>query len=130
MTRRSLSGPFMALHLTDGAWQLTTEAAHPVQIHLHIAGSAAADALKDPDLQRLDVEWRDSGVTITLTGSAGAAAFKARTVILHDPKPRLYERLPLAAFDADAQRFWRRVFRLMRIPGGRLLLGVIARRNR
>ncbi|MEA3151612.1 MAG: hypothetical protein QOD56_2551 [Gammaproteobacteria bacterium] len=130
MTRRSVSGPFSAQHLGSGAWQLTTRAANPVQIHLQIAGPAAADALQDPGLQRLDFDWRDSGVAVTLTRAAGTAAFKARTVILHDPKANLYESLPLAGFDADAQRFWKRVFRLMRIPGGRLLLGVMARRNR
>jgi hypothetical protein len=38
--------------------------------------------------------------------------------------------LPLVSFDDKARRFWRRVFRLVRIPGGRHLLGVLARRNR
>jgi hypothetical protein len=130
MTRRSVSGPFSAQHLGNGAWELTTLAANPVQIHLQITGSSAADALQDPGLQRLDFDWRDSGVAVTLNRAVGSVAFKARTVILHDPKARLYESLPLAGFDADAQRFWKRVFRLMRIPGGRLLLGVMARRNR
>ncbi len=34
----------------------------------------------------------------------------------------LYDSLPLVKFDADARRFWRRVFGLVRIPGGRYLL--------
>jgi hypothetical protein len=130
MTQRSVSGPFSAQHQGNGVWQLTAGAPNPVQVHLRVAGPAAADALQDPGLQRLDFDWRHSGVEVTLTRSAGTAAFKARTVILHDPKSRLYESLPLAGFDSSAQRFWKRVFRLMRIPGGRLLLGVIARRNR
>ena len=35
--------------------------------------------------------------------------------------------LPLAQFDQKAKRFWGRVFRLMRIPGGRYLLRFLAR---
>jgi hypothetical protein len=38
--------------------------------------------------------------------------------------------LPLASIDADARRFWRRVFRLVRIPGGRYLLKVLTRARR
>jgi hypothetical protein len=37
----------------------------------------------------------------------------------------LYESLPLVSIDADARRFWRRVFRLVRIPGGRFLLKIL-----
>jgi hypothetical protein len=36
----------------------------------------------------------------------------------------------LADFDARARRFWRRVFVLVRIPGGRRLLGMLARASR
>jgi hypothetical protein len=35
----------------------------------------------------------------------------------------------LAEFDAGARVFWKRVFRLLRIPGGRYLLGWITRRG-
>jgi hypothetical protein len=42
----------------------------------------------------------------------------------------LYEALPLAGFDATARRFWRRVFLLVRLPGGRYLLRLIAQRKR
>jgi hypothetical protein len=53
-----------------------------------------------------------------------------RGAIVHEPLPKLYAELPLAGFDERARRFWRRVFRLVRIPGGRHLLGVLARRPR
>jgi hypothetical protein len=39
----------------------------------------------------------------------------------------LYESLPLVSIDANARRFWRRVFRLVRIPGGRFLLKLLTR---
>jgi len=55
---------------------------------------------------------------------------KTRNAIIHEPLTRLYEGLPLASFDPAARRFWRRVFRLVRIPGGRHLLRFIARRSR
>ena len=45
-------------------------------------------------------------------------------------KGELTEPDPLAGLDEKARRFWRRVFRLVRIPGGRHLLGVLARRSR
>jgi hypothetical protein len=42
----------------------------------------------------------------------------------------LYDSLPLADFDRSAQRFWNRVFRVMRLPGGRFLLRFLARGGR
>jgi hypothetical protein len=44
---------------------------------------------------------------------------------VHEPLQDLYEGLPLASIDADARRFWRRVFRLVRLPGGRYLLRLL-----
>ena len=129
MIRRSVFGPFSAHHLGDGSWRLTTRSPDPVQIHLKLEDSMSAAPLQDPAVQRLDVEWRDSDVVVTVTGATGAAVLKAKTVILHEPRASLYERLPLAPFDAKARRFWTRLFCLMRIPGGRLLLALLARRN-
>ncbi len=68
--------------------------------------------------------------TVMVTGADGVRRFTSESVFIHEPKTRLYDSLPLARFDAAAQRFWKRVFRLIRIPGGRLLLGAIARRRR
>jgi hypothetical protein len=67
---------------------------------------------------------------VRVTGADGIWHFNSDSVFIHTPKTRLYENLPLASFDRDAQRFWKRVFRLIRIPGGRLLLGAITRRRR
>ena len=78
----------------------------------------------------LEFEWRMEGVMVSLTGASGVRHFKSESVVVHTPAMRLYDSLPLASFDAAAQRFWKRVFCLIRIPGGRLLLGVIARRRR
>jgi hypothetical protein len=53
-----------------------------------------------------------------------------QSAIVHQPLARLYDGLPLAEFDSKTRRFWGRVFTLVRIPGGRHLLGVLARRSR
>ena len=81
-------------------------------------------------IAKVAVVWRGDGVEITLTTAKGVRTLRAATAIVHEPMPRLYERLPLTGFDSDARQFWNRVFRLIRIPGGRYLLGFIARRNR
>jgi len=78
----------------------------------------------------LEFEWRTDGVMVRVTGAVGVRRFKSASVFIHTPATRLYDDLPLASFDAGAQRFWKRVFRLIRFPGGRLLLGAIARRRR
>jgi len=51
--------------------------------------------------------------------SGGRRRHRART------GTELYAALPLAQFDRRARRFWRRVFLLVRIPGGRSLLGML-----
>jgi hypothetical protein len=57
-------------------------------------------------------------------------SFRAQSASIQEPQNALYERLPLASFDARAQRFWRRVFLLARLPGGAALLRALARRRR
>jgi hypothetical protein len=130
MNRRTIAGPFLTRNLGNGVWQLTTGAPAPPEIYLQIARSDASRFLQDAGITELDLDWRGDGVTVTLTGANGVSSFEARTAIIHEPKSRLYESLPLASFDSGAKRFWKRVFTLMRIPGGRFLLGVIARRSR
>ncbi len=64
---------------------------------------------------------------LTMTSAEQPRTVRAQSVIVHEPLARLYEALPLVTLDAKARRFWRRVFRLVRIPGGRYLLGALAR---
>ena len=65
---------------------------------------------------------------VTLITDAGPHLLRARVAVAHEPLARLYDTLPLMSFDSQARRFWRRVFFLVRIPGGRRLLGLVARR--
>ena len=67
---------------------------------------------------------------LTLTSASRRRTLHAQSVIVHEPLMRLYETLPLVSLDEKAKRFWRRVFFLVRVPGGRYLLRILARRSR
>lgn len=93
----------------------------------------AADAggvLSTGGILAITVEWGSYGVNITVSSTAGVRQLTADSVIIHQPRPGLYAALPLAGFDAAARRFWRRVFLLMRLPGGRFLLRFITQGKR
>ena len=130
MTRRSFPGPFSATRLESGIWQLTSEDADGARVYLRGAAPEASTRLEGMRITALEFDWRTDGVMVSVTGADGVRHFQSQSAFIHTPATRLYDSLPLAGFDADAQRFWKRVFRLMRIPGGHFLLGVIARRRR
>ncbi len=87
--------------------------------------SAFAAAVSD-----VGIEWQAQGVSLTIMSAGRIVTSTADAVVVHDAVPDLYAALPLAEFDSRARRFWRRVFLLVRIPGGRLLLGMLARLSR
>lgn len=129
MMRRSVAGPFKATSLGSGAWQLTAVPAG-AEILLRGAPADAPEWLRDPRLDALDIEWRADAVRLTSVAGGRARSLTVDSAVIHEPAKGLYEALPLAGFDAGARRFWKRIFRLMRLPGGRFLLGVFARRAR
>ena len=119
------------MNLNSGFWQLNAEAPDGARVYLRGAGPEASKLLTDMCITALEFEWRTEGVMVSLTGAAGVRHFKSESVFIHTPATRLYDSLPLASFDAAAQRFWKRVFRLIRIPGGGLVLGAMdSRRGR
>jgi len=124
-----LSGPFAARSLGKSVWLLTGDAADAPEVLVR-GPRESVGFPPDVLIANVTVTWHEDGVDVTLDSPAGVRSFRAASVIVHEPNGRLYQSLPLAGFDADARRFWRRVFRLIRIPGGRLLLGLIARRRR
>jgi hypothetical protein len=134
MVRRNVSGPFTARSLGTGVWHLAedtpTGTPSGAEIYLQGAGPEASEVLQGASIAMLGVEWHPGGAKLALTVAGGVRYLTIGSAIIHEPKARLYEGLPLASFDTDAKRFWTRVFRLMRIPGGRFLLKFIARRNR
>ncbi len=128
--RRNLPGTFLTRNLGAGAWRLSRSEPAPVDVLLRGADSDAADALRPLDVSDIDIEWRPETVALAMTSGARRRVIKVQGAILHESLAHLYEALPLVSFDDRARRFWRRVFRLVRIPGGRHLLGILARRTR
>jgi hypothetical protein len=128
--RRKLPGTFLTRDLGAGAWRLSRGETEPIDILVSGTESEAADALRSRFVRDIDIEWRAEAVVLSMTSAERRRSVKAQSVIVHEPLPRLYETLPLVTLDAKARLFWRRVFRLVRIPGGRHLLGVLARRTR
>jgi hypothetical protein len=125
--RRNLPGTFLTRRIGDGAWRLSRSEAEPIEVFLRGAEPGAAEAFRPRVVGNIDIEWRTETVLLTVTSAEQPRTVRAQSVIVHEPLARLYEALPLVALDPKARRFWRRVFRLVRIPGGRHLLGVLAR---
>ncbi len=122
--RRNFSGAFLPQDCGNGAWQLTRAAPHELQVFLREAEHGAARAFGNTPIVDLGIEWHAARVLLTFMSGNRVATVEAATAIVHEPLGHLYESLPLVSIDADARRFWRRVFRLVRIPGGRFLLRI------
>jgi hypothetical protein len=128
--KRTLSGPVRAEELSDGFWRLTVGAPDAVQVYLRFTPGTDCAGLQDRGIRALDLQWLANGVSVRVAGTGGVRVLEAETAILHEAQSRLYDALPLTGFDAKARRFWQRVFWLIRVPGGRYLLRLIARRRR
>jgi hypothetical protein len=126
MTRQTLSGPFLTQYLGNGVWSLARGVPVTAQVYLRIEGRGG-DALQKADISSLQLEWHARGVTVRIARHGAVGVVEAHTAIIHEARPRLYDVLPLPGFDSKAKRFWRRIFLLMRIPGGRHLLRLIVR---
>jgi hypothetical protein len=126
---RTLTGAFRATHLGAGSWQLTTGSAGSAEIYLSGVDSDAFAVLDGAAPSAVSVAWSAAGASVTLIASGASTQFRARTATIHEPLPELYQGLPLVVLDDKARRFWRRVFLIARIPGGRRLLRWIAQRS-
>jgi hypothetical protein len=127
---RTLTGAFRATHLAADAWQLTTGATGSPEIYLSGVDRDAFAALEGSRASAVTLAWSAAGATVTLISPGASTQFRARAATLHEPRPQLYRGLPLVVLDDAARRFWRRVFWIARIPGGRRLLRWIAQRTR
>jgi hypothetical protein len=130
--RRNLPGPFVARNLGEGSWRFARRYPPPIEVILRGAPPEAQEALPalevgDLEVEYLDIEWRADTVVLTMTLDGRKRPINARSALVHEPLAHLYDALPLAAVDEKMRGFWRKVFRLIRIPGGRYLLGVLAR---
>jgi hypothetical protein len=126
---RVLRGEFRVDSVGGDGWRIENlRAPHEL---LWLRGVGAQAAALPPRADHLTVVWRADGrVALGLRAGETAVATDASSALLHEPRAELYESLPLPAYTPERARFWRRVFRLVRIPGGRLLLGWLARRSR
>ena len=121
--RRNLPGPFLTWNLGEGAWRLSRSEPAPIDVFLRGADSGAAEAFRSSAVRDIDIEWRAEAAVLTMKSAEQPRTICTQSAIVHEPLPHLYE-------DAKARRFWRTVFRLIRIPGGRYLLGVLTHRSR
>ena len=127
---RLVAGDLQAQKLAAGTWQLSGGASGGPQLILSGTDGAADEALRGLKASKAVIAWQRGAVLVTLLTAGGPKTVRARSAILHEPLPALYEELPhLVRLDERARRFWRRVFLLVRIPGGRRLLGLVARRT-
>jgi hypothetical protein len=126
-SRRNFSGAFLPQDRGKGAWQLSRPAPQEINVFLRDAERSAERSFATGPLVDLGIEWHEEKVLLTFMSEERVASVEAASAIVHEPLERLYERLPMVSIDAGARRFWRRVFRLVRIPGGRYLLKVLAR---
>jgi hypothetical protein len=126
----NIVGRFLARPLSPGTWLLTGTQPPALEILLQGVELDAAQTFSLANCAEASLEWQESGVLLRLSSATQSRDIKARSAIIHEPRPRLYEGLPLAEYDAATKRFWRRIFRIVRIPGGRYLLRMLARRNR
>lgn len=125
--RRNFSGVFLPQDCGHGAWHLGSVAPREIAVILQGTDRDAARALGTTPVADVCIEWDANSALLSFTSAGRAAAVRAAVAIVHEPMPVLYDHLPLVKFDAGARRFWRRVFRLVRIPGGRHLLRFFTR---
>jgi hypothetical protein len=128
--RRNFSGVFITQDRGAGVWQLSRAAPHEISVFLHDAERDAAAAFGAGPLNDLGIEWHADKALLTFVSGGKVASVVAQSAIVHEPLGDLYDNLPLASIDADARRFWRRVFALVRLPGGRFLLRLLTRSGR
>jgi hypothetical protein len=126
-SRRNFSGAFLPQDHGNGTWQLSRPAPHEIDVFLRDAEHSAGRSFAKGPITDLGIEWHEEKVLLTFMSEERVASVEAVSAIVHEPLERLYERLPMVSIDANARRFWRRVFGLVRIPGGRYLLKVLAR---
>jgi hypothetical protein len=125
--QRTLSGPFETEDCGHGTWCLRQTRPPAAAVYVRAAAPPAT-------LERctaLTIEWPGTGAAVLrFSFPAETIALAPASALVHEPHPQLYDALPLARFEAEAQRFWRLVFRVVRLPGGRFFVRLLARRTR
>jgi hypothetical protein len=125
--RRNFSGAFRASDLGNGSWRLSSAVPREIDVFLRGAERRAEQAFGTEPLMDFSIEWRGATALLSFVSGDRIATVETGSAIVHEPLSRLYDSVPLAIVDADARRFWRRVFGIVRLPGGRYLLKLLTR---
>ena|ERR1700733_3123753 len=128
--RCSLPGTFLTRNAGQRRWRLSRGEPEPVEVFVLDAAPPPAEFSRALEVRDVDIEWLAGSVGLRFISDGRPVAIQAQGATVHEPLPRLYAALPLARLEEPERRFWRRVFCLVRIPGGRYLLGFLARRTR
>jgi hypothetical protein len=127
--RQTLHGRFRFENLGGGNWRATNLVEPHERLFLHELEPESVEGFDA--CPELSIVWRPgAAVGIVLRREGASLELRAASAFVHEPRKELYTGLKLPGFSATAQRFWSRIFRLVRLPGGHLLLGWIARRSR
>lgn len=130
--QRSFSGSFRVDRPNRGWWRVrNTQSPHQIAWLRNVrvtSGEVPIEQSLPDTFDALRLEWdAANSVTVVLGQGGTTRRLTADSMQLQEPDQGLYEALPLAHFTPDAQRFWQRIFWLVRLPGGRALLGLVAR---
>jgi hypothetical protein len=128
--RRNFLGSFNAQRVNGSLWRLEQSEPARIEIFLRGAEPRAAQVFGPHHLYDVGIEWHDGQVLLTFSTNGQIELLSAAGMFVHEPVPDVLRALPLATYDTRARRFWQRVFWLVRLPGGRGLLGWLARRAR
>jgi hypothetical protein len=127
--QQTLHGRFRFEKLGGGNWRATNLVEPHERLFLHELEPESVEGFDG--FSELSISWQRHGtVGIVLRREGGSLELRAASAFVHEHREGLYAGLELPRFSAPARRFWSRIFRLVRLPGGRLLLGWIARRSR
>ena len=128
MKRKTWNGTFRAQQRGARNWLLST--AEPVRTDVYLQETAIEHQVLPGVFDRIQIDWHAGAVDILLMQGAATVALRASGAFVHEQRPTLYEALPLETFGQRSRTFWRRIFFIVKIPGGRALLNHIARRAR
>jgi hypothetical protein len=122
-----LIAPFDVEDCGGGLWCLRQHAT--LEAAVYIRGSLPFAQLSK--CEALGIDWLDQGgALVSMVLPSQTVTVQVKGAFVHEPRPNLYRELPLGRLDARTARFWRRVFGLVRLPGGQYLLGWLAARSR
>jgi hypothetical protein len=123
----TVCAPFDIEDCGNGLWCLRRQ--QPPMVSVYLRGFAPPAQLAE--CTAMSIDWPDgSGAVVSIALPSQSVTIRVAGAFAHEPRGQLYGALPLPGFGAGPRRFWRTVFGVVRVPGGRFLLGWLADRSR